>query len=117
MNRVNFVEVCTGVKVDDPDVLQAMEVWDSLNEAERTNLYRSTIQHMIAYRRTSDGRHLTDLAGSYEAMFQIAAIPGLRDKIRATREAPPPRPADEADIKALIARLRGQEPQDGGQDA
>ncbi|WP_433474970.1 hypothetical protein ACQPZP_40885 [Spirillospora sp. CA-142024] len=115
--RVNFMEESTGVKVDDPAVVRAMEVYDRLDDIERRNAYRSTIQAMTAFRRTSEGRHLTELVRSYEAMIRIDATPGLREKIRATRNAPPPEPADDADIEALIARLRGQEPQDGGRNA
>lgn len=112
LRRVNFVEAATGVTVDDPDVVRAMEAWDHLDDTERGNVFRATVQMMLAYRRTGVQEHLTELVSSYEQMILIDSIPGLRDTIRATRNAPTPKPCGEADIEAVIAWLRGEGPED-----
>ena len=110
MKRINFIEESTGVKVDDPAVQRAMDAYDHLNDDERRDTYRSTIQAMTAYRRTGDEAYLTRLTRTYEETIRIDAIPGLREKIRAQRDAPPPEPGDvmpAAEAEALIARLHG----------
>ena len=109
MRPVNLVEESTGVKVHDPTVVRAMEAWERLDDIERANVYRSTIQHMVAYRRTGDVAHLDRLTRMHEANLRIDRIPGLREKIRAQRDAPTPVPASDADIEALIAKLRGKD--------
>ena len=110
MKPVNLIEESTGVKVDDPAVLRAMDTYDHLNDDERRDAYRSTIQAMVAYRRTGDTAHLTKLTRTYEETIRIDSIPGLREKIRAQRAAPPPEPGDvmsAEEAEGLIARLRG----------
>lgn len=114
IKRVNFVEESTGVKVDDPAVVRAMEVYDHLDDIERRDFYTCTIQAMAAYRRTGEESHLTALTRMHEEMVRVDAIPGLREKFRATRNGPPPKPAKEADIEALITRL-GREDTSGTQ--
>ena len=110
MKRINLIEESTGVKVDDPAVRRAMDTYDNLNDDERRDIYRSTIQAMVAYRRTGDTAHLTRLTRMYEETIRIDEIPGLREKIRAQRDAPPPEPGDvmsAEEVEALIAGLRG----------
>ena len=111
MKPVNFIEESTGVKVDDPAVQRAMDAYDHLNDDERRDTYRSTIQTMTAYNRTGDTAHLTKLTRTYEETIRIDAIPGLREKIRAQRDAPPPEPGDvmpAEEAEALIGQLRGK---------
>ncbi|MGP4027169.1 hypothetical protein [Actinomadura sp. 3N407] len=109
MRTINLVEESTGVKVDDPAVVRAMEVYNHLDDIERRDFYTCTIQAMAAYQRTGEASHLTALTRMYEEMVRVDAIPGLREKFRATRNGPPPKPAEEADIEALITRLGGED--------
>lgn len=110
--RVNFVEESTGVKVDDPTVQRALEAYDHLDDIERRDYYRSAIQTMVAYRRTGEEQHFIALTRMYEQMILVDTIPGLLEKIRAQRDAPPPAPGDvmsTEQVERLIARLRGED--------
>lgn len=107
MKRVDMAEFFWGVSPKDPDVTRAMEVYDHLDEYERRNVFRSMIFAMVAYRRTGDSGQLVRLVEGNERMIRMDAIPGFREKLRAQRNAPPPEPADPADVEALIRKLQG----------
>jgi len=107
MKPVDMSEFFWGVSPEDPDVVNAMEVYDHLDEIERRNVYRSMIQAMVAYRREGNNTaRLEALTEGTERMIRMDAIPGLREKIHAQRNVVP-EPADPADVEALIRELQG----------
>lgn len=70
--------------VDDPQVKQAMHVYDSaLNDDERREVFRSVYRAVTAWRQTSDVDHLTALAESVDGLvIHETNQPGTREKIR-----------------------------------
>lgn len=106
MKAVDMAEFFWGVSPDDPTVVNAMGVYDHLDEVERHNVYKTAILAMVAYRRGGDTGQLVRLVESTEQMIRMDAVPGFREKLRAQRNAPPPEPADPADVQALIRKLK-----------
>ena len=105
MKPVDMSEAYWGVSPDDPVVTRAMEVYDHFDEIERRNVYRSMIQAMVAYRRTGQSAYLTDnLTEGVDRMIRMDAVPGFREKIRASRNRKPV-PASGADIQDKLRRL------------
>lgn len=105
MKRVDMAEFFWGVSPEDPTVVNAMKVYDHLDDVERRHVYRSMILAMTAYRRENNPERLVTFTESVELEIRMDAVPGFREKLRAQRDAPPPEPADPADVEALIRRL------------
>jgi hypothetical protein len=106
MKPVDMAEFFWGVSPEDSAVVNAMNVYDHLDDVERRHLYRSMILAMTAYRRENNPERLASFTESVERMIRMDAVPGFWEKLRAQRNAPPPEPADPADVQALIRRLQ-----------
>lgn len=105
MKPVDMSEAYWGVNPDDPAVTRAMEVYDHLDDIERSNVYRSMILAMVAYRRTGQSTYLTDnLTDGVDRMIRMDAVPGFREKLRASRTSTPV-PASDTDVQALLQML------------
>jgi hypothetical protein len=105
MKPVDMSEFFWGVSPEDSAVVNAMEVYDHLDEVERRNVYRSMILAMTAFRRENNPGRLVGFIEGIERMIRMDAVPGFREKLRAQRNAPPPEPCDPVDMQALIRRL------------
>jgi hypothetical protein len=106
MKPVDMSEFFWGVSPEDSTVVNAMNVYDHLDDVERRHLYRSMILAMTAYRRENNPGRLASLTESVERMIHMDAVPGFRERMRAARNAPPPEPCDPVDVQALIRRLQ-----------
>lgn len=89
---------------DDPQVTTAMRVWKALTADEQAELFCWLYRTVIAYDRTKDADHLTQLADSIGRMVRLESTTNLRQRIRAQRTAKP-EPANPADIERLLAQL------------
>jgi hypothetical protein len=67
---------------DDPQIVQAMAVWDRLTGRERRELFRTLVRTVTAYERTEDVAHLTRLADSIGGMVRLETHTNLREILR-----------------------------------
>lgn len=78
--------------IDDPEIVEAMKVYDNLNDAERREIFRNLCRSVTAFSRTSRIDYLMEFAKSVRGMMILESKhPEVRDKIRNA-----PRTADEA---------------------
>lgn len=79
--------------IDDPQITQAMAVYDTFNAEERREVFRAMFRAVTAFGRTGDIDHLTGFAESVSGMVRLESQdPGLREEIR--RRSGKPLPAD-----------------------
>lgn len=99
MEAIEFTRPGTPPK-DDPQVEQAMGVWDNLSPGEQREVFRTLYRSVAAHQRTSDIDHLIRFAESVDGMVRFEAGTNLRQTIRDTTAAPgkPQREVDFADM-------------------
>lgn len=92
--------------VDDPQVQQAMRVYDTLTGDERREVFRTLYRAVAAHQRTSDIDHLVRFAESVDGMVKLEAQPGFQ---QARREGAnhKPEPGEGIDLDTVIGQLRG----------
>jgi hypothetical protein len=93
--------------VDNPEVAQAMAVYDDLNADEQREVFRTVYRAVAAYRHSGNVDPLVRLAESVDGMVvHETNQPGVREKIRNA-----PKTAREAggvvDTAEVIRQLRG----------
>lgn len=77
--------------VNDPQVEDAMKVYDRLNDGERRELFRTLYRSVTAYGRSQDIDHLVRFAQSVDRMVRLEAThPEARQALReaAGRQTP-----------------------------
>jgi hypothetical protein len=89
---------------DDAQVTAGMEAWAELTAREQREVFLSAYRAAVSHQRTDNIDHLTRFAESLHTMVEVAAIPGLRDKIRESRNHVPVPASDEA-VEELLASL------------
>lgn len=68
---------------DDPEIVEAMKVYDNLNDTERREVFRNLCRSVTAFSRTSDIDYLVEFAKSVRGMVILESKhPEVRDKIR-----------------------------------
>jgi hypothetical protein len=72
---------------DDPQIVQAMAVWDNLTGRERREVFRTLARTVAAYKATGDVAHLTRFADSIDGMVRLEAQTNLRNVLRRRRLA------------------------------
>lgn len=73
---------------DDPQIVQAMAVWDRLRGPERRELFRTLARTVAAYGHTDDVTHLTRFAESFDGMVRLETHTNLREILRHIHEKP-----------------------------
>lgn len=94
----------TATLVDDPDMVSAMHVVDTLTPAERHNLICAAVRSALEYTRTGDVSHATKHARDLLATLELRAHPEYVEAVRrpAVRTPSPSRSIDE-----VLAELAG----------
>jgi hypothetical protein len=93
---------------EDPQVDQAMAVYDNLNATEQREVFRTVYRAVAEYGRTRHVDHLIRLAESVEGMVRIESHdPGAREAIRRSAGSPLPSSAAEGvDLDDVVKELR-----------
>lgn len=77
--------------IDDPQIMQAMAVYDTFTAEERREVFRTMVRAVTAFGRTGDIDHLTGFADSVNGMVRLETRdPGLREEIRSRPGKPLP---------------------------
>ncbi|GGK44751.1 hypothetical protein Ppa06_00460 [Planomonospora parontospora subsp. parontospora] len=93
------------IPLDDPQINDAMEIYDSLNPREQREIFRSLYCAVTAFNRTGDVDHLTHFANSVDVTLLLHGDPVTRQEIL---QAPtgPSAAEDLMDVSDLVKRLR-----------
>jgi hypothetical protein len=67
---------------DDPAVIRAMAVWNSLTDEEQSEVFRTLYRSAVAYERTRDADHMTRFADSITGMVHLESSTNLRETLR-----------------------------------
>jgi len=77
--------------IDDPQITQAMAVYDTFNAEEQREVFQAMMRAVTAFGRTGDIDHLTRFAESVNGMVRLESLdPGLREEIRSRSGKPLP---------------------------
>lgn len=91
--------------IDDPQVEQAMRVYDTLTGDEQREVFRTLYRTVAAWKATSDIDHLVRFAESVDGMVEVEAQPGFQ-QARRERAQRGLASGGGVDVGKLIGRLR-----------
>ncbi|WP_436759284.1 hypothetical protein [Streptosporangium sp. V21-05] len=94
-----------GIPLDDPQVVKAMEVYDSLKPHEQREIFRSVYRAATAFKRSGDIDHMARLAESVKTTILLHGDPATRQAILDAQTEPSPA-EDLRDVADLVKRLR-----------
>lgn len=94
--------------VNDPQVEEAMKVYDRLNDGERRELFRTFYRSVAAYGRSQDIDHLVRFAESIDRMVRLEVKhPEARQALRdAADRQPPADPRAGISLEEAVKQLR-----------
>lgn len=94
--------------IDDPQVMQAMAVYDNLNPNEQREVFRTMYRSVTASHRAGNNDAIRDFADSLRGMVRLESQhPGARDAIRAAASRRlPSDPGAGTDLGVAIEELR-----------
>lgn len=93
------------VSRDDPQVKQAMAVWDGLSLEEQRNVFQGMAQAVTAFGRTKNVDHLVRLSQSINEMVLLEQQPGFTESRRTPTERSQD-PGEGMGITEVVRRLR-----------
>lgn len=92
--------------VDDPQIVQAVNVDDSFTVQEQREIFRTMFRAVTAFGRTGNVDHLTQFAENVSGMVHLESQAGFRQTLRDEPVAPP-RPEETVGLEEALKLLRG----------